>query len=191
MVRRPAGLPAGVGGRRDAHAMDTFNVVVSLILVAAALVTVWFAWQAAKEGAAAARYARETVQVSQDVAAHTSATVEAVQEVASHARATVEASQAALDGAERARRVQQIRDIGQLAETTFWKAAEASDYESRSGGWRVPEQNWLAQALVGIDSPMPECTRLAEGGGDPEIVLRKASAARSEVQAALRNLQGL
>lgn len=39
------------GWGRNAHRMGTFNVVVNLVLVVAALVTVWFAWQASKEGA--------------------------------------------------------------------------------------------------------------------------------------------
>lgn len=86
--------PAAEGWGRNAHRMGTFNVVVNLVLVVAALVTVWFAWQASKEGAAA-RYARESVLAAQEVA-HTSATVEAVREAADWTHRTAEAFDDAL-----------------------------------------------------------------------------------------------
>ena len=55
-------------------------------------------------------------------------------------RTTINIARAAHEADEHDRKVRQLRDIGQLAEALFWKAAEESGWQSRTGGWRVVEQ---------------------------------------------------
>lgn len=57
---------------------------------------------------------------------------------------------------ERDRRVREIRDIGTLVERVFW---EAHKYNTQAA-WRCEEQNLLAQALIGIDRPLPACEQV-------------------------------
>jgi hypothetical protein len=68
----------------------------------------------------------------------------------------------------------------------FWKAAESADLRGAFiAGWRVPEQNQLAQALAATDASLPKCDSLAQGDPLPDNVLGKARDARDEVKAAL------
>jgi hypothetical protein len=115
--------------------------------------------------------------------------VEAAQDLVAAARETVEVGRAAHEADERDRKARQLRDIGQLAEALFWKAAEESDWQARTGGWRVVEHNYLQQALVGLDDELPKSVALTQANL-AQTAMSAAAAARTEVTQALKRLAG-
>ena len=190
--------------------MNVFIVVVNVVLVAATLVVIWYARATVKEGHKATDAARETVDKSAEIvsgiadllkvaeataaasaeaAASAGQTVAAAQDLVVAARETIEVARAAHVADERDRKVRQLRDVGALAETLFWKAAHESGYQSRTGGWRVMEHNYLQQALVGLEGELPKCVELTQANL-AESAMGIASQARYEVEQALKKLSG-
>ena len=98
------------------------------------------------------------------------------------ARDTVKIAKAAREADERDRRLRQLRSIGQLVEGV---RSNAMSHASWDDYWRCAEHEQLAQALIGVDPPMPACGALADMSTARESA-NGAEAAREEVQAALR-----
>lgn len=140
--------------------MAVFNIVVNVVLAAAALVTVWFAWQAGRESRKATEAARQTAEIAK--CAH--------------------------DADERDRRIRQLRDIAGLVERICFEAEKYAVIESalRSAAhaWRSPEQGVLVQAVTALGTPLPKCAELA-GAGHAEAAIVSARDAREEVGQAL------
>ncbi len=161
--------------------LDVFDAVVGAVGSAATVAAVVFAWKASRAAASASTQAEKALRVAQ-------ATSESSQAAAEAAERTVQTAQAAHEADEYDRKVHQLRDIGQIAEALFWKAAEDAEWQSQSGGWRVIEQNYLEQALVGVTDELPKCVELTRMHL-PEQALGAAAAARIEVTQALRKLR--
>jgi hypothetical protein len=200
----------------SANAVNALLLALTGVLVVLTAVVTWFARQTVQESRKATTAIRETVTesirgaeaaketvtavkdllaVARDTAMSSARAVEAAQqtvdaarELVITARATVDVGRAAHAADERDRRVRQLRDIGQLAEALFWKAARDSDWESPTGGWRVVEHNYLEQALVGLNDELPRCVALAQANL-AETAMGMAAAARTEVSQALQQLQ--
>jgi hypothetical protein len=200
------------------NAGDVNNLLLALtgVLVVLTAVVTWFARQTVRESRKATAAVRETVSestrgveaaretiaaikelltVARDTAVSSAGSVEAAQQtvVAAHelvvaARTTVDVGRAAHAADEHDRKVRQLRDIGQLAEALFWKAARDSGWESRTGGWRVVEHNYLSQALVGLTDELPKCVALTQANL-ADTAMRMAADARIEITQALQKLQ--
>jgi hypothetical protein len=182
--------------------MSVFNAVATIILVAAALVTVWFAWQASKESRKATEAALSTVAEvrkllavsagtatsSQASARSAAQTVEAAKDLVTAASETVEIARAAHQADERDRLARLLRDIGMLVDRAFWQAAAESGYKSLTG-WSCVEQLYLAIALEGIGLDLPKCHTLA-GASQAGIVMGDSRDARDEIAQELRKLAG-
>jgi methyl-accepting chemotaxis protein len=69
--------------------VNLLNTILTIVLVAAALVTVWFARQAARDGHDAATAAEGTVTKAGEIAEATRNTVSELQRLAEHSRDTV------------------------------------------------------------------------------------------------------
>jgi hypothetical protein len=200
------------------YCTDVNNLLLALtaVLVVLTAVVTWFARQTVQESRKAtaaiketvsestrgAEAARETVAalqelltVARDTAVSSAESVKAAQqtvtaayELVMAARTTVDVGRAAHEADEHDRKVRQLRDIGQLAEALFWKAARDSGWESRTGGWRVVEHNYLDQALVGLADELPRCAALTQANL-AENALGMAAEARIEITQALQKLQ--
>jgi hypothetical protein len=200
------------------NASDVNNLVLVLtgVLVVLTGVVTWFARQTVQESQKAtaairetitesrksAEAARETVTalkelltVAHDTAVSSAESVRAAQQTVSAAhdlvmatRTTINIARAAHEADEHDRKVRQLRDIGQLAEALFWKAAEESGRQSPSGGWRVVEHNYLSQALVGLTDELPKSAALTQAAL-AETAMGMAAEARIEVTQALQKLQ--
>ena len=79
-----------------------------------------------------------------------------------------------------------LRDIGELAESAFWKAAAESGAQPWLAGDAF-EQQYISVALVGMSVEPPQCEALA-GSSQVGIVMRDAVDARTEIAAKLREL---
>ena len=79
------------------------------------------------------------------------------------ARETTEVAERARAADERNRKVRQLRDIGQLAETLSWKAVRDSDLNPTLHGWRQIEHNYLEQALVEMRDEFPKSAETDAG----------------------------
>ena len=84
---------------------------------------------------------------------------------------------------DRDRPLHQLRDIGVLADSVFWKAADAAGHKPPTG-WRCVKQNYLGQALGGIDPPMPASRKIV-GQSQADQVIGAGHDARLEVEATL------
>jgi hypothetical protein len=160
-------------------------VWLSVIGTVAAVAAVFFAWRAAVGAREANRYARETAKAAQEANTYARQTAEISKEASAYARETVEVTRAAHEAGTRDRRLEEMREIGRLVERIFWNAETGRSY---TGSFRVPEQNKLAQALTGIDPPMPGCSDLVNATTADQVI-RGVSQARAEVEAAMRNLR--
>jgi methionine synthase II (cobalamin-independent) len=197
---------------------DVNNLLLALtgVLVLLTGGVTWFAWRTVQESQKATAAIRQTVTESnkaaeaaketvaalkellilaRDTAVSSAESVEAArrsvaasQDLVIAARETIDIGRAAHAADERDRKIRQLRDIGQLAEALFWKAADDSGYVSRTGGWRVVEHNYLTQALVGLTDELPKCVELTQANF-AENALGMAASARTEVEQALRKLQ--
>lgn len=197
---------------------DVNNLLLALtgVLVVLTGAVTWFAWrtvqesrkattamrQTVTESNKAAEAARETVAalkelltVARDTAISSAESVKAAQntvavsqELVTAARETINVARAAHVADERDRKMRQLRDIGQLAEALFWKAADESGWSARTTGWRVVEHNYLTQALVGLTDELPKCVELTQANF-AENALGMAASARREVEQALQQLQ--
>lgn len=197
---------------------DVNNLLLALtgVLVVLTAGVTWFAWQTVRESRKATAAVRDTVAestraaeaargtvaalkelltVARDTAVSSAKSVEAAQQtvaasrdLVTAARKTVDTGRAAHLADERDRKARQLRDIGQLAEALFWKAAEESGWVSSTGGWRVVEHNYLSQALVGLTDELPKCGELTQANL-PETAMGAAAQARTEVTYALQALQ--
>jgi hypothetical protein len=99
-----------------------------------------------------------------------------------YARDTVKLARAAREDDERDRRLRQLRSVGQLVEAVRSAAFRQAMYDDP---WRSAEHEQLAQALVGVEPPMPACVALA-GMSTAREILSGADAAGAEVRAALQ-----
>jgi hypothetical protein len=182
--------------------MAVFNAVTTIVLVAATLVTVWFARQAAGDGHKAAAAADtadaaertatatvDTVSGLRRVATATGGTVEELErvaarleQVADHARATVKLAREAAAADERDRKMRQLRDIAGLVETIFLKAAEKAGRTPTQ--WRCSEQNELGTAVSTYGEGLPVSLTLS-GDSGPDAVMGRAAQARQEVRRAI------
>jgi hypothetical protein len=148
--------------------MAVFTVVANVVLVLAALVTVWFAAKAAASGAEATRLAKDSLVYS---------------------RETVEAVRAAHDADERDRRRMLVREIDGLVEVIHAKAKLiTSGTPSGSPGCSVPEQGSLARLLVGAREDLPHCAAASVPGPAVQVLVA-ARLAKTEVAAALEELK--
>ncbi len=182
-------------------------MVVNIALVVATLLVIWYARAAVRESRKATTAAEETVTksaeivgavrdlltatrdtaASSEVAAEASRqTVETARELITHARETIDVAKAARQADERTRLERQLRDIGELAESAFTKAAAESDARPMAG-WRCVEQQYIAVALVGVGLELPKCHTLA-GSSQAGSVMGAAVDAREEIREQLRKL---
>ena len=196
---------------------DVNNLLLALtaVLVVMTGIVTWFGWQTVREGRKAtaaakeavkesnraAEAARETVaavrellNVARDTASSSAKslaaadrTVTAANELVAAARETIEVAERARAADERDRKVRQLRDIGQLAETLFWKAVRDSEPKPTLHGWRQIEHNYLEQALVGMRDELPKSAELTQAS-QPGYAIGVARDAREEVVQALKKL---
>jgi hypothetical protein len=152
--------------------VNAFLVVVNIILAIAALVTVRFAWQAARSSAEAAALAKEsisyvadTAKAAEQTAAESAVTAGLTKEVAANLEATLETARGTLKTAhesreadDRERRLKRLLDIAEISERIFWVSAEAEGY----GSERLPEQNVLEQLIAGSGMDLPACRQLGQ-----------------------------
>jgi hypothetical protein len=199
---------------------DVNNLLLALtaVLVLMTGVVTWFGWQTVKESRKATTAIKETVKESNKAAeaaretvatvrelltvardtAESSAkslaaadrTVAAAKELVAAARETIEVAERARAADERDRKVRQLRDVGQLAETLFWKAVRDSDPKPTLHGWRQIEHNYLDQALVGMHDELPKCVELTQAN-QPAHAMGAARDAREEVIQALKKLNAI
>jgi hypothetical protein len=163
---------------------STLLVWLSVISTVATVAAVVFAWRAAVSAREANRYARETAQAAEEANTLARQTTVVSREASAYARQTVEATRAAHEAHERDRRLEELREIGRLVESIFWAAsAQRPDLQLR-----VVEQNDLAQALAGIDPPMPSCHEVVSAATAGQM-MGAAGQARIEVEIAIRNLR--
>jgi hypothetical protein len=189
---------------------DMNNVLLALtgVLVVLTGVVTWFAWQTVRESRKATAAIRETVvestrateavrsllTVAKDTASSSAnsvvaaeQTVAAAKELLEAARETIEVAQAAHASDEHDRKVRQLRDIGQLAESLFWKAVKDAEVQLPQHGWRVIEHNYLEQALVGMADTLPKTVTLTQENF-PDNAIGAARDARLEIVQALKKL---
>jgi hypothetical protein len=157
--------------------MDVFGAVVNIVLVAATLAVIWYARETVRESRRATTAAENTVKQAGEIVA-------AVRELVRVTRETVDVARAAREADERARLERQLRDLGELAERAFTKAA-AEDGARPMAGWRCVEQQYIAVALVGVGVELPKCHTLA-GSSQAGSVLAAAVDARHEIAEKLR-----
>src|SRR5215471_10165780 len=150
--------------------MNAFNIAVNIVLVMAAMATVWFAWQAAKSSTEATRLAGDTVRTGQE---------------------TVEALKAIRAADQRDR---QLRQLGAVV-TSVHKLHQALLNEEGSTVvelQRAQHDLWIA--LTGIGLTLPVCHAVANVplmDWKPEAVEQVRSRledARREVDAAVAEL---
>lgn len=165
--------------------MTVFNVVINVALVVTTLVVIWYARETVKESRKATKAAQDTVTAMQTLLATARDTATSSQAAAVAAQQTVEAAVSAHDADERDRMVRRLREIAELVERTFEKAAAQAQY--RRPAWRCIEQREIMPLLVGVESPLPKCHRLA-GESQAEQVFTAATEAREEIAEALRRL---
>ena len=117
---------------------------------------------AAQETAAAVEnlltVARDTASSSAKSVAAAEQTVAVAEKLEVAAKETIEVAQAARTADEHDRKVRQLRDIGLLAESLFWKAVRDAEVKPTLHGWRMIEHNYLEQALVGMSDELPRIT---------------------------------
>jgi hypothetical protein len=159
-------------------------VWLSVIGTAAAVAAVFFAWRAAVSARDANRYARETAQAAEEANAYARQTAEISREASAYTRETVEVAKAAHEADERNRRLTELQEIGRLVESIFWQAGQVFGGDR----FRVAEQNQLAQALIGIDPPMPRCAEILDAATGGQVY-GAATQDRVEVEIALRNFR--
>jgi hypothetical protein len=190
---------------------DVNNVLLALtgVLVILTTVVTWFAWQTVRESRKATAAIKETVaestkateaaerllSVAKDTAswseksvAAAEQTVAASEELLTAARETIEVAQAARASDEHDRKVRQLRDIGQLAESLFWKAVRDATVPPRLHGWRTIEHNYLEQALVGLAEALPKSVALTQANS-ADAAIGAARDARNEIVRALQELK--
>ena len=186
------------------------------VLVILTAVVTWFAGQTVRESRKATTAIKETVVESNKAAIAAQETVAAVQNLLTVARdtasssakavaaaeqtvalaeklevaakETIEVTQAARAADEHDRKVRQLRDIGLLAETMFWKAVRDAEVKPALYGWRMIEHNYLEQALVGMADELPKCMELTQANS-ADAAIGMARDARTEVVQALRKLK--
>jgi hypothetical protein len=78
-----------------------------------------------------------------------------------------------------------LREIAELVERTFEKAAAAAEY--RRPAWRCIEQRELLPLLVGVEPPLSKCHHLA-GESQAAQVFAATTDAREEIAEALRQV---
>jgi hypothetical protein len=174
-----------VSARGHSGGMNVFIIVANAILIALTLAVIVFAKQTVTESRKATRAARDTVSALENllaVALHTAASSEAA---AKAARETVQAATAGRAADERDRKVRRLRQIAELVERIFEKAA-AADGRTRPA-WRCMEQRELPPLLVGVEPPLPKSDHLA-GSSQAGSVFAAAFDAREEIAEQLRNL---
>lgn len=166
------------------------NTWINIVLVIATIAVVWFAWRAGKESRKATEAARATVtavaqllEVARSTAASSEAAAGAAAQTVEAAGDLLAATRAPHQADERDRLARQLRDLGQLAESAFFKAA-AEDGGQPIGGWRCVEQQYVAVALKGIGLELPQCQNLA-GASQAFSVKGYAVNARDEIAAEL------
>jgi hypothetical protein len=128
----------------------------------------------------------ETASSSSAAAEASGQAVEAGLELVRVTRETVELAKAAREAEERALLERRLRDIGELVERAFAKAA-AEDGARPMAGWRCVEQQYIEVALVGVGVELPECHTLA-GSSQAGSVLADPVDARREIAEQLPKL---
>ena len=165
--------------------MNVFNVIINVALVVTTLAVIWYARQTVEESRKATKAAQETVTAVEALLGVAQDTAASSQAAANAARQTVETATAAHRADERGRSVPRLREIGELVERTFEKAAAAAEY--RRPAWRCIEQRELLPLLVGVEPPLPKCHHLA-GESQAAQVFAAATDAREEIAEALRQI---
>jgi hypothetical protein len=187
--------------------MDITSLIINLVLIALTLLVIWYARQTVQESKKATEAARETVVavkdllgVAQETATSSGAAAEGARQTVEAARElitvtqdlvavtqeTIETAKAARRAEERAQLERRLRDMGELAESAFWKAAAEEGYQPLAG-WRCIEQQYIATALVGVEIELPECHILA-GSSQAGVVMRDARDAVNEIATKLREM---
>jgi hypothetical protein len=148
--------------------VNVFNAIVSIILVLTALATVRLAYMTGKDSKAAAAYAKATVDAAHKTAIATHETAAILSEATAELKGLTLTTRAALEADKRDRRMRSLREIVELTTKINIKAVEAQ--ASGSQTLRIPGQYELAQVLIGLDIPMPNCRALARADGIGSIL---------------------
>jgi hypothetical protein len=163
--------------------MTIFTAAANAVLVVAALLTVWFAWQAAKASAEASRRAQESV---------------------TYARQTVEVARAAHEADEHARQLRRLQNVAALTsrilgyaqmllQVEHAAAAGAVLYRAKADErimWQkelMEAQQELGRALAGINKYLVHCQVLVKTTAVSDLP-EKARAAAAEVERAIVKL---
>jgi hypothetical protein len=190
-------------------------LALTAVLVVLTAVVTWFARQTVRESRKATTAIKETVTestraaeasqqtvammrdlltVARDTAVSSAKSVAAAEQsvaaseqLLAAARETIDVAAAARAADEHDRKVRQLRDIGQIAETIFWKAVRDAQVKPPQLGWRLIEHNYLEQALVSMADDLPECMALTQVNL-PDTAVGAARDARNEVVRALQKL---
>lgn len=164
-------LRQSVSAGGHSGSMNVFIIVANAILIALTLAVIVFAKQTVTESRKATSAARDTAASSEAAA--------------TAARETVQAATAGRAADERDHKVRRLRQIAELVERIFEKAA-AADGRTRPA-WRCIEQRELPPLLVGVEPPLPKSDHLA-GSSQAGSVFAAAVEAREEIAEQLRNL---
>jgi hypothetical protein len=132
--------------------------------------------------------ARETAASSAKSVAAAERTVAVAEKLEASARETIEVARAARAADEYDRKTRQLRDIGLLAESIFWKAVRDAEVKPPRHGWRMIEHNYLEQALIGMADELPKSVALTQANL-PDAAIGAARDARIEVVQALQKLK--
>jgi hypothetical protein len=132
--------------------------------------------------------AKDTASWSAKSVAAAEQTVAASEELLASARETIKVAHAARASDVHDRKVHQLRDIGQLAESLFWKAVRDAEVKPTLHGWRMIEHNYLEQALVGMTEALPKTVMLTQTN-NPDAAIGAARDARVEIVQALNELK--
>lgn len=132
--------------------------------------------------------AKDTASSSAKSVAAAEQTVVAAEGLLAAARETIEVAQAAHASDEHDRKMRQLRDIGQLAESLFWKAVRDAEVKPTLHGWRMIEHNYLEQSLVGMTETLPKTVALTQVSS-PDAAIGAARDARVEIVRTIKELE--
>lgn len=159
------------------RATDWITLATAIFGILAAIATGFAAWYAR----AAAQSGRDAVKLTRDA-------VQSGAEAASAAKDTVELTRQTRADYQHDRHRERFEHIGALVEAIFWAANEVKKGYGASAPEWMKTRNRLRQALVGLESSLPQCVQLLNAH-DERQAFDLASRARSEVEVALLKLE--
>jgi hypothetical protein len=149
--------------------VNLLNTILTVVLVAATLVTVWFARQAASDGHKAATAAQETADAAERTAIATAETVTGLRRVATAAGGTVE---------ELERVAAQLRQVAEHSRSTV--------SELRNVAERTRQTVEIAKAAAAADAGDRQLRRIRDIAGLVETIFWRAAAETKQYPAAWR-----